>query len=95
VVFGEGRPWNTAVIATRNPSNATTAARVNEAIATANRHLPDYARVTAWIAADEPFSVTNDQLTGTGRPRRDTIWHVYGNRVSALYNQDLRQEIST
>jgi len=95
VVFGEGRPWNTAVIATRTPNNATTAARVNEAIATANRHLPDYARVTDWIAADEPFTVSNGQLTGTGRPRRDAVWRVYGDRVSALYNQDLKQEIST
>ena len=83
-VFGEGRPWNTAVIA---PRPGATAAEVDQAVRAANEELPDYARVTAWIAADEPFSVVNGQLTATGRPRRVEILKIYAARIDALYPQ--------
>jgi long-subunit acyl-CoA synthetase (AMP-forming) len=73
-VFGEAMPYNTAVIV---PSPTCTAAGIGEAVARANRSLPDYARVTEWIIADDAFSTTNGQLTPTGKPRRDTIARQY------------------
>lgn len=81
-VFGEGRPWNVAVIL---PRAGATRAEVEEGVHSANRELPDYARVSAWIAADEAFAVMNGQLTATGRPRRAEILKVYGARIDALY----------
>ena len=77
-VYGEGRPWNVAVVVPRGDD-------IGAAIASANRLLPDYAQIRAWIAADEPFSVANGQLTGTGRPRREAIWRVYGERINRMY----------
>lgn len=82
VVFGEARPWNVAIIL---PCADATRAEVDEGVSNANRELPDYARVSAWIAADEAFAVMNGQLTATGRPRRAEILKVYGARIDALY----------
>lgn len=81
-VFGEARPWNVAVIW---PRAGATRAEVDAAVRSTNRELPDYARVSAWIAADEAFAVMNGLLTATGRPRRAEILKVYGARIDALY----------
>jgi long-subunit acyl-CoA synthetase (AMP-forming) len=86
-VYGEGRPWNAAVIVARGGDVAA-------AVASANRLLPDYARIRAWVAADAPFGVANGQLTGTGRPRRETIWRDYGERIEQLYLQSTELEVT-
>jgi long-subunit acyl-CoA synthetase (AMP-forming) len=91
-VFGEARAWNTAVIVPRGPLTGT---EVERAIARANRRLPDYARVRAWVRADAPFTVENGQWTGTARPRREQIWAAYGERIARLYAYEpLLQEMS-
>jgi long-chain acyl-CoA synthetase len=83
-VFGEARPWNTAVIVSRAP-----AAAVEAAIAEANRMLPDYAQVRHWLPATAPFTPQNGQLTPNGRLRRDNILDVYGPAIHALYEEQL------
>lgn len=88
VVHGEARPFNAAVIVAR-----ANAAHVEEAIERANRMLPDYARVSGFALADEPFSVANGELTGTGRPRRAAILARYGARLNALYENASVQEV--
>ena len=94
VVFGENRPWNTAVIV-RGHVNGRTADNmdIDRAISISNGSLPDYAQIRFWIPADAPFTVSNDQLTGTGRPRRAAIWHHYRTRVDTLYEQQDRTGI--
>lgn len=82
-VFGEGRPFNVAVIVPRAGAEA-----VNAAVASANMRLPDYARVGRFILAAEPFSVQNRQWTGTGRPRREAIWRAYSDAIAALYAEE-------
>jgi len=81
-VFGEARPFNSAVIVARAGD-----AEVDAALALVNASLPDYARVSRWIRADAPFSTTNDQLTSNGRLRRTAIEAAYGPRLSALYEE--------
>lgn len=83
VVFGEGRPWPVAVIVPRNP--ATPADEIQAALDSINPHLPDYARIGGFVLAHAPFSVTNDQYTATGRPRRAAIWQHYGPYLEQLY----------
>jgi len=83
-VFGEARPWNAGVIVAA-PQVST--ADVDLAIAEVNSHLPEYARVHAWIPASAPFMPQNGQLTANGRLRRDTIWQAYQNRINALYEE--------
>lgn len=88
VVFGENRPWNTAIIVRGYiDGRAANNTEIDQAISASNRVLPDYAQIRFWIPADAPFTVSNNQLTGTGRLRRAAIWHHYQTRVVALYEQ--------
>ncbi len=82
VVFGEGRPWNVAVIV---PMKHATCEEIDQSLQEVNRSLPDYARVSKWLMADEAFSPLNGQYTMNGRPRREAIWNVYAEQVNQLY----------
>ncbi|MFC1747455.1 AMP-binding protein [Pseudomonadota bacterium] len=91
VVYGEARPFNTAIITVNNPAcdapeEIALEALIEKAIAEANKHLPDYAQVSAWIKTEQPFSIENNQYTATGRPRRQAIMDRYGERLNALYD---------
>lgn len=81
-VFGEGRPWNAAVIVPRGAS-----ADVDGAIRSVNAALPDYARVTRWIRASGPFSPANGQLTPNGRIRRASVSASYARELAGLYEE--------
>jgi long-chain acyl-CoA synthetase len=85
-LFGEARPWNVAVI---QPAPGTDEPAVELAIQRVNALLPDYARVSQWIAADAPFGLQNGQLSGTGRLRREAIYEHYQMRIVALYREEL------
>jgi long-subunit acyl-CoA synthetase (AMP-forming) len=89
-VFGEARPWNVAVIAR---GAGATLAQIDAAVAGANRELPDYARVRAWVEADAPFSLGNGQLTSNGRLRRAQILAAYDTRLDQLYDRSHHQEV--
>lgn len=42
-----------------------------------NARLWDYTRVRSWFTTEEPFTLTNGQLTGIGRNRRKAIHQRY------------------
>jgi len=73
-VFGEARSFNAAVIVVRGDASDDA---VQAAVNRANDRLPDYAQVRRWIRAEHPFTIANQQWTGTGRPRRQHIQHDY------------------
>ena len=83
-LFGEAKPWNTAVIV---PSKNSTTEQIKATIQNINHGLPDYAKITQWLAADEPFTLLNQQLTANGRNRRDVIWQHYQQKINALYER--------
>jgi len=85
-VFGEARPWNTAVLV---PRPGVAAASLAAEVQRANRELPDYARVSRWIIADTPFTPDNGQLSGTGRVRRRRIYEYYRAPIERLYSEEL------
>ena len=74
VVYGEAKASSTAIIVTTRPQ------AVPAAIEKVNQQLPDYARIGAHVLA-MPFSVSNQQLTGTGRPRRLAIHKAYAHAI--------------
>jgi long-chain acyl-CoA synthetase len=86
-VFGEGRPWNVAVIVPRG-NTPEVAARIEHAIADANARLPDYARIRSWLPAQAPFTPVNGQMTPNGRLRRDAIRAVYQEPIEHLYKEN-------
>jgi long-subunit acyl-CoA synthetase (AMP-forming) len=81
-VFGEGRPWNVAVIVPRD------ADRVEADIRKINDGLPDYARVRRWVLAAEPFTAMNELSTPNGRLRRDRIFARYRQALNTLYEDE-------
>lgn len=81
-LYGEAKPWNVAVIV---PRHLASDVQIEDAVQEINRHLPDYARITRWITADEAFSLKNQQLTSNGRNRRDMIWQHYQDKINVLY----------
>lgn len=86
-VYGEGRPWNAAVIVPRPLPGADSAQAVAQAVAAANRTLPDYARIGKWLVAAAPFTLQNGLLTVNGRLRRDGIWAEYAPQLDRLYEE--------
>ena len=86
MVFGEARPWNVAVIVT---APGATIEGLSAALARVNRRLPDYARVSRWLIADEPFTPENGLLSGTGRIRRQAIHDLYRYRIESIYQEEL------
>jgi len=84
VVFGESRAFNVAILTPRDGADKS---HVQQFVNAANAQLPDYARVSRWLLSDVPFSVTNGLLTGTGRPRREAIMKVYGERINSIYGE--------
>jgi long-chain acyl-CoA synthetase len=70
-VFGESETSCSAVIFSTNQD------KVNEAIKKTNSILPEYAQITRWVHAEEPFLISNGLLTLSGVVNRDAIWSKY------------------
>lgn len=85
-LFGEAQAFNVALI---QPREGFDVAAVEAAVASANSRLPDYARVSRWMAAKEPFSVANGQWTGTGRPRRTEIERCYAEELKGMFEEQV------
>lgn len=83
-LFGEALPRNTAVIFSHAQISD---ADIQSAIFKVNETLPDYARVTYWVRAQQPFSLKNGMLTANGRLRRDAIWQQYQNEINHFYKE--------
>lgn len=81
-VFGDGRPFNVAVIVADGNSNCSD---IERAVAIANAGLPDYARIRHWVLAAEPFSPARNTATANGRIRRGPIAGRYATEVDACY----------
>lgn len=83
VIVGHAKPYLIAIIVLRNTQldNSGLSALLN----TLNEKLPDYARVNDFIISDTPFTIANNQLTGTGRPRRREIINHFNKQIEALY----------
>jgi long-subunit acyl-CoA synthetase (AMP-forming) len=88
-VFGEARPWNTAVVVAADEALADES--LQRAIDAANRRLPDYARVCEWVRAEQPFTPANGLATPNGRNRRAAIWRRYQAAIDARYHDTLSE----
>jgi long-subunit acyl-CoA synthetase (AMP-forming) len=81
-VFGEARPFNSAVIFA-HPTGTPEA--ITAALEEANRQLPDYARVRSWVAAKAPFTPSNGMATANGRLRRSGIFSAHAEQIETFY----------
>ncbi len=81
-VFGEAQPFNVALLVPRGEQSH---AEIERAVAWANQRLPDYAQIREWLCVATPFSISNQQLTATGRLRREAIWRQYQTTIESYY----------
>jgi long-subunit acyl-CoA synthetase (AMP-forming) len=85
-VFGDGRPYLTAVISPR--TQATPDEALEAGVGAANLQLPDYARIGAWLRAHEPFLPANGMATANGLVRRSAVWARYGEALNGLFDKE-------
>ena len=69
-VHGNDRPSLMALLVPSGPE--VTLEELGNAVAAANRHLPEYARIKRW-ARSMPFTPANGRLSGNGKLRRHRI----------------------
>ncbi len=86
VVYGHGRPFLVAIVVLRDRSEQGIS-NLHQALELLNSQLPDYARIKDFIVAQEPFTVNNELLTGTGRPRRQQIYQTYNKQLERCYDK--------
>lgn len=85
LVFGEARPWLTALLCP--VSAGITRSALNAAVARVNARLPDYARLGGFALAAEPFTFANGSLTANGRLRRRHIQRQHEKLLEGLYRE--------
>lgn len=71
VVLGDGQPALTAVLWPVREAIADH--ELQQAVDAANRNLPDYARIGAWVRGRAAFSAQTGLATPNGRPQRAAI----------------------
>ena len=82
VLFGEGRDFNTAVVV---PNCTSAVPKIADVISVLNHTLPDYARISRWIIAEEPFSFRNGLANGAGTLDRGAIEARYASQIESVY----------
>ena len=87
MVYGDRRPHLVALLV---PDPEIMGApdlhqKLQSAVDRVNADLSVIERVRRFIAADEPFTIDNEQLTPSMKIRRHVISSVYGERLDALF----------
>lgn len=87
-VFGEARPFNVAVIV---PRGVAALPHVDDAVTQVNQRLPEYARVSRWVIACEPFTAANGLGSPAGVVNRCAVEARYAVHLENSYAE---QEVS-
>lgn len=91
LVYGHAKPYLIAIIvpfADKTTDHASVNDPINiikEFINRLNESLPDYARILGNVFTNQEFTFTNNQLTGTGRPKRGNIYQFYQQQIQQCY----------
>lgn len=94
MVFGDRRPWLVAVIvpsqlclerAANKPDKITR--YIQSDIDTANSRLASSERVRRFLIDREGFTIANKRLTPTLKPKRNTIWRDFEDKLNRLYSR--------
>ena len=82
VVFGEGKPFLTAIIYVNSTLNKQSLTLL---INNVNQQLPDYARIKKWHCIAKPLSAQQGLLTTNNRPKRQAISRHYHHVFEQFY----------
>jgi long-chain acyl-CoA synthetase len=83
VVFGDAKPYCTALIRPRD--NATSDTDIQSWIDKINSQLPEYAQVKNWFSLDSDMTFAQGLMTSNGRPIRTAIFEYYQRQIEQLY----------
>jgi long-subunit acyl-CoA synthetase (AMP-forming) len=86
VVFGDSRPYCSALIAASGPGVEDS--RIQACVDASNKNLPDYARVKRWYRLARPLEHRDGLFTDNGRPRRNRIAEQFATEIDSLYASD-------
>jgi long-chain acyl-CoA synthetase len=87
IVFGDSRPYCIALIVAAD--SAADDAAIQRVIDSANRDLPDYARIIRWHRLPEKLTAVDGLFTANGRPRRAAIETEFEAEIMSLYTDSL------
>ena len=82
LIYGEGKPFNLAIIVAHKLLDDT---QLDIVIADINKQLPDYAQIACWLRASEPYSCDNRQLSSSGAIQRSQIISDYEAEILEIY----------
>lgn len=88
-IFGEAKPWNTAILFSTLPSSLKRTQLITQVINQVNEKLPDYAQIKNWI------EVTNDDLRANNGPTqsnnltREHVFNTFKKQINSLYDTEL------
>lgn len=82
VVVGDARPYCVALL---EPMQPLLSYVITDAVAAANRHLPEYAQIRQWHCLEQPLASIPELITANGRPRRAAIAAHFHDAIEALY----------
>ncbi|HOP22506.1 MAG TPA: AMP-binding protein [Gammaproteobacteria bacterium] len=80
VVYGDSEPFLTAICVTTHSLQS-----LQERIEQFNQNFPDYAQIKQIILADEPFSISNNMLTSSGKSKHQQIFKTYTKQLQDIY----------
>ena len=86
VLFGNGLTENVAIVVARKGYSA---AAVKKAVSEVNQELPDYAKISRYQLAEEPFTSSNGLATANGRPKRQAIERKFHDSIYRMNNEEM------
>ncbi|MFT7128405.1 MAG: long-chain acyl-CoA synthetase [Gammaproteobacteria bacterium] len=93
-VFGDDKPYLTALIASYAQHNPETESLIESWISSLNRSLPDYAQVKSWYYLRQPLTKESGLLTSNGRPKREKIYETFEKTIEELYSESNEETIA-
>jgi long-subunit acyl-CoA synthetase (AMP-forming) len=88
-VYGEAKPWNTAVLFSTLDSNSIRDRSIAQFVKQINETLPDYAQIKKWIIAGDANSSINQAQTRSGVLCREQVFKAYKNQIDSLYEMEV------
>jgi long-chain acyl-CoA synthetase len=82
VLFGDAKPYCTALIYTRLNDAA-----LENWLLQVNKKLPAYAQITKWLRLEQPLTAKAGLLTANGRPKRNQIFTFFQHELESIYQE--------
>ncbi|MDC4938795.1 AMP-binding protein [Acinetobacter baumannii] len=87
IVFGNNRPFLVCLISPNEKNDELDYLSIKNNIFKMNKDLPIHERILDFIILDEPFTIENNLMTRSNKPRKNLIEEFYKDRIEKLYSK--------